>query len=162
VSTAGASAREALFWELAAQLIAEPGVTRNTMMGYPCLRSDGAFFACVERATGHLIVKLPARRVAALVAVGRPCPSRLTAAPSANGPRFGRRPRRMAGAAGRSPGIHRWLRLSPGSRPAPSPSLAGLAAGNAKACFDRNRGTYANDAAVSLRALVIADSLVTP
>ena len=87
MSTAGASAREALFWELAAQLIAEPGVTRNTMMGYPCLRSDGAFFACVERATGHLIVKLPARRVAALVAVGRPCPSRLTAAPSASGPR---------------------------------------------------------------------------
>jgi hypothetical protein len=37
------------------------------MMGYSCLRANGAFFACVERATGHLIAKLPARRVAALV-----------------------------------------------------------------------------------------------
>jgi len=71
VSDAGASAREALFRQLAQQLLAEPGVTRSTMMGYPCLRANGAFFACVERATGHLIVKLPASRVASLVATGQ-------------------------------------------------------------------------------------------
>jgi hypothetical protein len=56
-----ADACEALFWELAQPLLAEPGVTRSTMMGYPCLRANGAFFACVERATGNLIVKLPPR-----------------------------------------------------------------------------------------------------
>jgi hypothetical protein len=74
VSSTGASAREALFWDLAQQLLAEPGVTRSTMMGFPCLRANGAFFACVERATGNLIVKLPASRVAALVATGQALP----------------------------------------------------------------------------------------
>ena len=74
MSNAGTSARETLFWELAQQLLAEPGITRSTMMGYPCLRANGAFFACVERATGHLIVKLPAQRVAALVATGQAQP----------------------------------------------------------------------------------------
>ncbi len=43
-------------------------------MGYPCLRSNGAFFACVERATGNLIVKLPARRVSELTATGQALP----------------------------------------------------------------------------------------
>jgi len=69
-----ADAREALFWDLAQQLLAEPGVTRSTMMGYPCLRANGAFFACVERATGHLIVKLPAHRVSELAATGQALP----------------------------------------------------------------------------------------
>lgn len=40
-------------------------------MGYPCLRHQGAFFACVERTTGHLVVKLPAERVRELVRSGR-------------------------------------------------------------------------------------------
>jgi hypothetical protein len=69
-----ANARETMFWELAGQLLAEPGVTRSTMMGYPCLRANGAFFACVERTTGHLIVKLPALRVNELVANGQALP----------------------------------------------------------------------------------------
>ena len=74
MNSVGASAREALFWELAQQLLAEPGVSQGTMMEYPCLRANGAFFACVERATGHLIVKLPASRVSALVATGQALP----------------------------------------------------------------------------------------
>ncbi len=74
MNSASARAREALFWELAQQLLAEPGVTPGTMMGYPCLRANGAFFACVERATGHLIVKLPARRVSELTATGQALP----------------------------------------------------------------------------------------
>jgi hypothetical protein len=74
VNSADASTRETLFWELAQQLLAEPAVTQGTMMGYPCLRSDGAFFACVERATGHLIVKLPVQRVSELVAAGQALP----------------------------------------------------------------------------------------
>lgn len=74
MSNADASTREALFRELAQQLLAEPAVTQGTMMGYPCLRVNGAFFACVERATGHLIVKLPADRVSELVAAGEALP----------------------------------------------------------------------------------------
>ncbi|HEX5299879.1 MAG TPA: hypothetical protein VFW50_23065 [Streptosporangiaceae bacterium] len=74
MNSADVSTREALFWELAQQLLAEPGVTQGTMMGYPCLRSNGAFFACVERGTGHLIVKLPAHRVSELTATGRALP----------------------------------------------------------------------------------------
>jgi hypothetical protein len=74
MNSAAATARQTLFWELAEQLVAEPGVTQGTMMGYPCLRANGAFFACAERTTGHLIVKLPARRVSELVAVGLALP----------------------------------------------------------------------------------------
>ncbi|HXS86234.1 MAG TPA: hypothetical protein VN741_11415 [Mycobacterium sp.] len=70
MTTADAQAREELFWELAEDLLAEPSVARSTMMGYPCLRSNDAFFACVERSTGHLIVKLPAARVTELVTAG--------------------------------------------------------------------------------------------
>jgi hypothetical protein len=69
-----ANARTTLFWELAGQLLAKPGVTQSTMMGYPCLRANGAFFACIERITGHLIVKLPASRVSELVAEGQALP----------------------------------------------------------------------------------------
>jgi hypothetical protein len=74
VNSADASARQTLFCELAQQLLAEPGVTQGTMMGHPCLRANGAFFACVERATGHLIVKLPALRVSELAATGQALP----------------------------------------------------------------------------------------
>lgn len=45
-------------------------VTRGTMMGYPCLRFQGAFFASEERGSGNLIVKLSAPRVKELVAAG--------------------------------------------------------------------------------------------
>jgi len=71
---AEASEREALFWELAEDLFVNPAVTRSAMMGFPCLRINGGFFACVERSTGNLIVKLPADRVTELVAsdVGTP------------------------------------------------------------------------------------------
>jgi hypothetical protein len=74
VSTPDARVRETLFWDLAEQLLAGPGVTRSTMMGYPCLRANGTFFACVERATGNLIVKLPAHRVSELTATGQALP----------------------------------------------------------------------------------------
>jgi hypothetical protein len=68
------NAAETLFWELAEGLLAEPSITRSTMMGYPCLRVNGAFFACVERSSGHLVVKLPAGRVGELVAGGDALP----------------------------------------------------------------------------------------
>ena len=70
----GASERDELFWALAESLLAQSAVTRSTMMGFPCLRVNGTFFACVERGTGNLIVKLPADRVNELVASGAGIP----------------------------------------------------------------------------------------
>jgi hypothetical protein len=74
MTTTEAGARSLLFWALAEELLTQPGVRRSTMMGYPCLRSNGAFFACVERTTGHLVVKLSADRVSELVASGQALP----------------------------------------------------------------------------------------
>jgi hypothetical protein len=62
---------EARFWDLAAPLLAQPGVTRSTLMGLPCLRWNGAFFASCDRRTGDLLVKLAETRVDELVAAGR-------------------------------------------------------------------------------------------
>ena len=59
---------EARFWELAAPLLDQAGVTRSTMMGFPCLRLQGQFFASVDRRTGDLVVKLDEDRVSRLVA----------------------------------------------------------------------------------------------
>ncbi|VAW48837.1 hypothetical protein MNBD_GAMMA03-2021 [hydrothermal vent metagenome] len=64
----------AFFWELAEPLLAEESIVKGTMMGFPCLRVNGEFFASVERKTGNLIVKLPATRVLDLIEteVGNP------------------------------------------------------------------------------------------
>jgi hypothetical protein len=62
---------EERFWDLAEPLLAEEGVARSTMMGLPCLRVHGAFFASCDRKTGDLLVKLPEARVDKLVAAGR-------------------------------------------------------------------------------------------
>jgi hypothetical protein len=40
------------------------------MMGFPCLRVDGKFFASFDRASGDLLVKVPAKRVDQLIAQG--------------------------------------------------------------------------------------------
>lgn len=60
----------AFFWDLAGPLLAREGVSDGTMMGYPCLRVRGAFFASCDHRTGDLIVKLPRDRVTALIAAG--------------------------------------------------------------------------------------------
>jgi hypothetical protein len=62
---------EAKFWALAEPLLARPGVEQSTMMGMPCLRINGAFFASCDRKTGDLLVKLPEARVDELVEVSR-------------------------------------------------------------------------------------------
>ena len=62
---------EARFRAMADALLGQPGVTRSTMMGLPCLRRSGAFFASYDRRTGHLVVKLPQPRVDELVESGR-------------------------------------------------------------------------------------------
>lgn len=61
---------ETLFWDLAEEMYADPAVTRSTMMGYPCLRVNGAFFASLERNTHHLIVKLSEARVGDVIDQG--------------------------------------------------------------------------------------------
>ncbi|OGG55777.1 MAG: hypothetical protein A3F84_04270 [Candidatus Handelsmanbacteria bacterium RIFCSPLOWO2_12_FULL_64_10] len=59
-----------LFWRVAQTLLKEPSVSRSTMMGFPCLRFEGRFFASVEQRTGDLIVKLPAVRILSLIRKG--------------------------------------------------------------------------------------------
>lgn len=48
------------FWASAEPFLALSGVSRSTMMGLPCLRTDGRFFASYDRRTGDLLVKLDA------------------------------------------------------------------------------------------------------
>lgn len=66
-----AAAGLARFHDLTEPLLARPGVERSTMMGLPCVRVAGAFFASCDRSTGNLLVKLSSDRVAALVESGR-------------------------------------------------------------------------------------------
>ena len=40
------------------------------MMGFPCLRTQGDFFASLDRRSGDLVLKLPAERVTELVDQG--------------------------------------------------------------------------------------------
>jgi hypothetical protein len=61
---------EALFWDLAEAMDADPAVSRSTMMGLPCLRHHGRFFASLDRTTRALLVKLPRERVQQLVRDG--------------------------------------------------------------------------------------------
>ena len=65
---------EQRFWLLAEPILARAGVERSTMMGLPCLRVQGAFFASCDRRIGDLLVKLPPTRVEELVESGRAQP----------------------------------------------------------------------------------------
>ncbi len=59
-----------LFWSLAEKLYEDPKVKEGTMMGFKCLRSDGAFFATLDHRSGALITKFPKERVLELVESG--------------------------------------------------------------------------------------------
>lgn len=61
---------ESRFWAVAEPLLADAAVTRSTMMGLPCLRADGRFFASFDRRNTALVVKLPAARVDELIESG--------------------------------------------------------------------------------------------
>ena len=65
---------EELFWELVEPMFTDASISRSTMMGLPCVRRDGRFFACLDRRGQALIVKLPRQRVTQLVqdGIGRP------------------------------------------------------------------------------------------
>jgi hypothetical protein len=60
----------ARFLDLTEPVLDRPDVTRSTMMGLPCVRVRGAFFASCDRRTGSLLVKLPQDRVDELVNSG--------------------------------------------------------------------------------------------
>ncbi len=60
---------EELFWDIAEPMYADPSVSRSTLMGFPCVRVNGEFFAMPGR-DGQLVVKLPAKRVTELVESG--------------------------------------------------------------------------------------------
>lgn len=62
---------ENLFWDLVHPMYADPAVRRSTMMGLPCVRVDGRFFAALDRRTGALLVKLPQQRVGQLIDSGQ-------------------------------------------------------------------------------------------
>jgi hypothetical protein len=68
---APSSSGEERFWKLANPLLTQAGVTRSTMMGFPCLRLAGDFFASCDRRTGHLVIKLNEARATALIDAGR-------------------------------------------------------------------------------------------
>ena len=59
-----------LFWALAEPLISTGAAERGTMMGFPCLRTGGKFFASLHHQSSDLIVKLPRERVLELIEAG--------------------------------------------------------------------------------------------
>jgi hypothetical protein len=61
---------EELFWDLVEPMYADPAVRRSTMMGLPCVRLDGRFFASLDRRNSTLLIKLPADRVRQLIDAG--------------------------------------------------------------------------------------------
>jgi hypothetical protein len=58
------------FHDVAVAALVQPEVTTGTMMGFPCLRVRGGFFASCDHRTGDLIVKLPGHRVEELIEAG--------------------------------------------------------------------------------------------
>lgn len=62
---------EERFWSLAQPLLMRPDVASSTMMGLPCLRARGHFFASADPRTGHLLVKLSEARVTQTRAAAR-------------------------------------------------------------------------------------------
>ena len=59
-----------LYDGLTDDLLYDPAVGRSTMMGYPCVRRAGRFFASFDTRAEALVVKLPRERVADLIADG--------------------------------------------------------------------------------------------
>ena len=59
-----------LFWDLAAEFIADGRAAEGELMRSRCLRVEGEFMAMAEYRSGDLVVKLPKSRVAGLVESG--------------------------------------------------------------------------------------------
>jgi hypothetical protein len=59
-----------LYDGLTDDLLYDPAVGRSTMMGYPCVRRAGRFFASFDTGAEALVVKLPRQRVGELIEEG--------------------------------------------------------------------------------------------
>lgn len=59
-----------LFWDIAEPFLAVDDTDLGTLMRFPCLRANGAFFATCDHRSGNLIVKLPRQRVTDLIEQG--------------------------------------------------------------------------------------------
>lgn len=59
-----------LYWDLAPEFLVRDDVDEGTIMGFPCLRVRGEFFATSHHRTGDLLIKIPAERVDALIDEG--------------------------------------------------------------------------------------------
>ena len=55
------------FWDLASEFLVRDGIEQGQLMGFPCLRVGGEFFATCDHRTGVLIVKLDGDTVAEMV-----------------------------------------------------------------------------------------------
>jgi hypothetical protein len=66
----GMSDARAMYDGLTDDLLYDPAVGRSTMMGYPCVRRAGRFFASFDTRVDALVVKLPRQRVTELIAEG--------------------------------------------------------------------------------------------
>ena len=55
------------FWDLASEFLVRDGIEQGQLMGFPCLRVGGEFFATCDHRTGVLIVKLDRDTVAEMV-----------------------------------------------------------------------------------------------
>ena len=64
------SAPRTLYDDLTDDLLYDPAVGRSTMMGYPCVRRAGRFFASFDTRAEALVLKLSRERVTELVADG--------------------------------------------------------------------------------------------
>jgi hypothetical protein len=70
----GVSDARRLYDELTDDLLYDPAIGRSTMMGFPCVRRAGRFFASFDAREQALVVKLPRQRVAELIADGTGAP----------------------------------------------------------------------------------------
>ena len=70
VVTDDVSPARKLYDDLTDDLLYDPAVGRSTMMGHPCVRRAGRFFASFDPKADCLVVKLPAERVEALIDAG--------------------------------------------------------------------------------------------
>jgi hypothetical protein len=156
---------EELFWELVEPMYADPGVQRSTMMGLPCVRLDGRFFASHDRRTGALLVKLPRDRVDRLVAAGAGEPfapagrafREWVAIPESDRERWRRllieaRDHAAGAAAAEVAGADAF----PGFSNAALVFLTGPAHDNTKTYFDTHRRTYQQELFEPSKAFVVA------
>lgn len=59
-----------VYEHIVARLLEDATIERSTMMGYPCLRLRGRFFASFDAKADALVIKLPQQRVRELIDEG--------------------------------------------------------------------------------------------